>query len=175
MVAVGVEADGGLDGLEEGVFGYAGEYEVAFVEGFGAFGRGSDADGGEGVADGEEEGGFFGEGSGVGDDGVGVHLQGVVVVESEGLVLDYAGVQLEAGCFEAFAGAGVAGVEDRHVVLAGQGVDGREEGEEVAVRVDIFFAVGAEENVFSFFEAEATVDVAGFYLGEVFVEHFGHR
>ena len=56
VVVVGVEGDGEVDGLEEGVGVDAGEDEAAFVEGFGAFGGGADAHGWEGVADGCEVG-----------------------------------------------------------------------------------------------------------------------
>jgi len=98
---VGVHGYGGVDCLEEAVFVYAGDEEAGFVHGFGAFCAGSDADGWEGVALGGEEAGFFREGAGVGDDGVGVHLETVVVMEAEGLVLDDASVELEAGFLEA--------------------------------------------------------------------------
>lgn len=51
VVVVGVECDGEVDGLEQGLGVYAGEDEAAFVEGFGSLGGCADADGGEGVAD----------------------------------------------------------------------------------------------------------------------------
>ena len=56
VVVVGVEGDGEVDGLEEGLGVDAGEDEAAFVEGFGALGGCADAHGGEGVADGGEVG-----------------------------------------------------------------------------------------------------------------------
>ena len=171
---VAVHGDGGVDGLEEALFVDSGEDEPGVVEAFGALGGGADADGGEGMAHGGEEARLFGEGAGVGNHCGGVHLQAVVVVEAEGFVADHARVELKTALFEAFAAAGVAAVEDRHIVLPRYGVDGVEQAQEVAFRVDVLLAVCAQQDVFAFFEAEAGVDVAGLDVGEVGVEHFGH-
>lgn len=65
-------------------------------------------------------------------------------------------------------------VEDGHVVLLRHLVDSSEEGEEVLLRVDIFLAMGGQENVLAFLQAEALVDVAGLDIGEVVVENFCH-
>lgn len=65
-------------------------------------------------------------------------------------------------------------VEDGHVVLLRHLVDSSEEGEEVLLRVDIFLAMGGQENVLAFLQAEALVDIAGLDLGEVVVEDFCH-
>lgn len=65
-------------------------------------------------------------------------------------------------------------VEDGHVVLLRHLVDSSEEGEEVLLRVDIFLAMGGQENVLAFLQAEALVDIAGLDLGEVVVEDFRH-
>ena len=63
-------------------------------------------------------------------------------------------------------------VEDGHVVLFRHLVDSSEEGEEVLLRVDIFLAMGGQENILAFLQAEALVDVAGLDIGEVVVEDF---
>lgn len=65
-------------------------------------------------------------------------------------------------------------VEDGHVVLLRHLVDSSEEGEEVLLRVDIFLAMGGQENILAFLQAEALVDVAGLDIGEVVVEDFRH-
>lgn len=65
-------------------------------------------------------------------------------------------------------------VEDGHVVLLRHLVDSSEEGEEVLLRVDIFLAMGRQENILAFLQAETLVDVAGFDLSEVVVEDFRH-
>ncbi len=94
------------------------------------------------MADRGEERGFLGESAGVGDDGGGVHLQAVVVVESQRFVLNNSRIEFEAGLLEALARAGVATVEDGHVVALGYGVDGVEQAQEVLLGVDVFLAVG---------------------------------
>ena len=174
VVGRGVEAHGGVDGLEEALLVDAGEDEARFVEAFGALGAGADAHGGEGMAHRCEEARLFRQGAAVGDHGGGVHLKAVVVVEAEGLVADHARVELEAAGLKAFARAGMAAVKDRHVVFRRQGVDGGEEAAEVFLGVDVLLAVRREEDVLAFLEAEAYVDVAGLDVGEIAVENFGH-
>lgn len=68
----------------------------------------------------------------------------------------------------------MATVEDGHVVLLCHLVDSSEEGEEVLLRVDIFLAMGRQEYILAFLQAEALVDVAGLDIGEVVVEDLRH-
>ena len=96
MLTVTAELDGSVNGLEQGFLVDTSNDEVALVDGLGTLGRGTDADGGEGVADTGEERGFLGKSSTIADDGKGVHLEAVVVVETEGLMLNDARVELEA-------------------------------------------------------------------------------
>lgn len=65
-------------------------------------------------------------------------------------------------------------VEDGHVVLLRHLVDSSKEGEEVFLRVNVFLAVGGQENVLAFFQAETLVNIAGLDIGEVVVEDFRH-
>ena len=175
VVVVAVHGNGCLYGLEERFLIDTGEYESGVVEALGALGGGADTDGREGMPHGGEERGFFGECAAVGNDGGGVHLEAVIVVKAEGLVLNHARIELEAALFEAFAAARVAAVENRHVVARCDGVDGIEEREKVFFGVDVLFAVGRKENVFSFFKAEARMYVACLDVGEILMQHFGHR
>ena len=147
VVAICVHLHGCVNGLKEALLVDAADEEAAFVEGFGPFGAGADADCGEGVADGGKEAALFGQSAAVGDYCEGVHLEAVVVVEAEGFVLDDARVEFESACFEPLAAAGVAAVEDGHIVFLRHCVDGTEEAEEVALGVDVFFAVGGEEYI----------------------------
>ena len=174
VVAVGVHRDGGIDSLQEGLFVDAGDEEAGLIKRFGAFRAGADADCRERVADACEEGAFFGERAAVAHDGECVHLQAVVIVESERFVLNHALVELEARGSKAVTAARVATVQNRHVVLFGHLVDGGKEAREVLFGVDVFFAVGAEQNVLALFEAEAGVNVARFDLRKVLVQNFGH-
>ena len=168
------EAHGHFHALQQALGIDAAQDEAAFVQGFGALGAGADAHGRERVTDAGEEAALLGQGAGVGDHAVGVHLQAVVVVKAQGLVLDDALVQLEAAGLQALAAAGVAAVEDGHVVLLGHLVDGGEQAQEVLLGVNILLAVGAEKDVLALLQAQALVDVAGLYLLEVAVQDLGH-
>ena len=126
------------------------------------------------MADTREEGTFFGERAAVAYDGEGVHLQAVVIVEAERFVLNHALVELEAACGKAVAAARVATVQNRHVVLFGHLVDGGKETVEVLLGVDVFFAVGAQQNVLALGEAKTRVDVACLDRSQIFVQNFGH-
>ena len=95
--AVADEGDGDIDALEKADGVDAAEHEAALVQGLGALGRCTDADGREGMADAREEGGLLGQGAAIAHHRKRVHLQAVVIMEAEGLVLDDARVELEAG------------------------------------------------------------------------------
>ena len=153
VVAVSVHRDGGINSLQERLFVDSGDKEARLVECFGAFRAGTDADCRERMADACEEGAFFGERAAVAYDGECVHLQTVVVVESEGFVLNHAFVELETACSQTVTAARVAAVEYRHVVLFSHLVDGGKKAREVLFGVDVFFAVGAEQDVLAFLEA----------------------
>ena len=144
---LGVELDGGMDGLQQPLLGDAGEREAGLVQGLGALGGGADAHRRERAADAREEAGLLGQRAGVGHHREGVHLQAVVVVEAHGLVHAHARVELKAGGLQALAGARVAGVQDRHVVLLRERVDGGEQAREVGLGVDVLLAVGGEQHV----------------------------
>ena len=168
------EANGYVYALQQALSIYAAEHEAAFVQSLGALGAGADAHGREGLANAGEETALLGQGAAVAHHGKGVHLQAVVVVEAQGLVLDDALIELEAAGLQAFAAAGVAGVQDGHVVLLGHLVDGIEQAQEVLLGVNVLLAVGAQQDVPTLLQAQALVDVAGLYLLEVVVQHFGH-
>ena len=169
-----VELDGGVDGLQQAALADAGEREARLVQRLGALGGGADAHRGERAADAREEAGLLGQGAGVGHHGEGVHLQAVVVVEAHGLVHAHARVQLEAGGLQALAGARVAGVQDRHVVLLGQRVDRGEQAREVRLGVDVLLAVGGEQHVALRLKAELGQDVRGLDLVQVGAQDLRH-
>lgn len=78
---------------------------------------------------------------------------------------DDAFVQLKSALFQAVAGTRVAAVQNRHVVLFRERVDGVEQAREIFFRINVFFAMGAEEHVATFFQAETRVNVACFDVG----------
>ncbi len=169
------EGNGDVDALEEPGGIDSAEDEAAFVQGFGAFGASPNADGREGMADARKERTLLGQGAGVRYHRKGVHLQTVIVVESKRLVLNDARIELESGCLETLPRAGMAAIQNRHIVLRRHLVDGIEQAQEVLLRVDVLLAVGTQEDVLSLFESEAGVDVAGLYLCEVVMQHLRHR
>lgn len=57
-------------------------------------------------------------------------------------MLDDSFIKFESACCKAVTAAGVAAVEDRHVVLLCHFVDGIEKREEILLCVDILLAVG---------------------------------
>ena len=175
VLAVAAKFHGRIHRLQQGFPVDAGDDEVALVQRLRTLSGGADADGRERMADGGEEAALLGQRAAIGHHCKGIHLQAVVVVKSEGLVLDDARIQLEAGGFQALAAAGVAAVEDGHVVLFCHTVDGVEEREEVLLRVDVFLAVGAQKDILALLQAEPFVDVTCLDLGQVLVQHLGHR
>ena len=161
-------------GVQQLIGGDARQDEVAGFQGLGALGGGADAHGGDGVADGQIEAALLRQGAGIGDDGQGVHLELVVVVKAQGLVDPDSGIQPEAGLFQALLASGVAGIEDGHIVLFRQGVDGGEEADEVLLRVDVLLPVGGEQDVFVGLQAQAVQHVATLDLVQVHSQHLGH-
>ena len=83
-------------------------------------------------------------------------------------------VQLEARRLQALAGARVAGVQDRHVVLLGQGVDGGEQAREVRLGVDVLLAVGGQQHVAPGLKAELGEDIRGLDLAQVRAKDLRH-
>lgn len=68
----------------------------------------------------------------------------------------------------------MAGVQDRHVVFLGQGVDRGEQTREVRLGVDILLAVGGEQHVALGLQAELGEDVGGLDLLQVGTQHLCH-
>ena len=74
MISVTTKLNGGVNGLEQGLFVNAGDDEVAFVYGLGTFRAGADADCREGMAYTGEETALFRESAAVAHNGEGIHL-----------------------------------------------------------------------------------------------------
>lgn len=163
-----------MDGLQQALLGDAGQGEAGLVQRLGALGGGADAHRRERAPDRGEEARLLGQGAGVGDHGEGVHLQAVVVMEAHGLVHAHARVELEARGLQALARARVAGVQDRHVVSLGQGVDRGEQAREVRLGVDVLLAVGGQQHVALGLQAELGEDVGGLDLVKVRVQDLCH-
>lgn len=127
------------------------------------------------MADAREEAALLRQSAAVADHSEGVHLEAVVVVESERLMLDDTWIELKAAGCQSVAAARVAAVEYRHVIFLGQFVDGIEKAEEVLFRVDVLLAVGGQKNILFLLQPQPLMNIRGLDLGEVVVQHLGHR
>lgn len=163
-----------VNGLEKSFGVDAGENEARLVEGFGTFGRSADANCRERMSYAGEERTLLGKGARIGNDCESVHLKAIVVVESQRLLNLYARIKLESGSFKTMTAAGMAAVENRHVILLGHCVDRIEKAEEVLLRVDVLLAVSTQQDVVPLFESESLMYIGCLDLGEVLVEHLGH-
>lgn len=148
--------------------------EAALVQGLRALGGGADANRRKGVAHTGEEAALLRQGAGIRDHSESVHLQAVVVVETQGLVLDYPAIQRETALLQPLFAAGMAAVQNGHIVFLRHLVDGCEEAHEILFRVDVLLPVGGEQNVLALFQSQACVDVAGLDFLQVLVEHLCH-
>ena len=83
-------------------------------------------------------------------------------------------VQLEAHGLQPLAAAGMAGIEDGHVVFFRQRVDGSEQGHEVFLGVDVLLPVGAEQHVLVGLQTQALQHVGGLDLLQIGAQHLGH-
>ena len=163
-----------INGLQQLLRVDAGEDKAALVQRLRPLGRGADAHCRKRLADRQVETRLLRQRAAVGHDAEGVHLQAVVIVEAQGLVGNDAPVQLKAALLQALAASGVAGVQHRQVILRRHGVDRREERPEILLRVDIFLPVGGEQDVFSFFQPQPGVNIAGLDLRQILVQHLRH-
>ena len=68
----------------------------------------------------------------------------------------------------------MAAVQHRHVVFLRHGVDGIEEGEEVALGVDVLLPVGGQQDVFTLLQSQPLMDVRRLYLLQIIVQYLRH-
>ena len=69
----------------------------------------------------------------------------------------------------------MAAVQHRHVVFLRHGVDGGEQAQEVALRVDVLLPVGREQDVPALLQAEPLMHIRGLYLRYVPPQYLCHR
>lgn len=112
--------------------------------------------------------------AGIGHHRKGIPLQTVIVVKTQRFVLNHALVQLKTRLLQALFAPGMAAVQYRHVVLLRHFIDGSKQAGKVLLCVYVFFPMGRKQNVFALFQAQTRMDVAGFNLCKVLVEHLSH-
>lgn len=84
-------------------------------------------------------------------------------MESQRFMPNHASVQLEAALLQALAAAGMAGVEDGHIVLFRHPIDCGKQRNEVFLRVDIFLSVRRKQDVLASFQAKASTNIRWIY------------
>lgn len=142
MLSVTAQLHGGVNGLQQRFFVYAGYDKITLVYGFGALSAGADANGWERMPHAGEKRRLLGQRATVAHHGKCVHLQAIVVVKTERFVLNHTSVELKPTGCKAVARARVATVKYRHIILLCHAVNGIEQREEVLLGVDVLLAVG---------------------------------
>ena len=69
----------------------------------------------------------------------------------------------------------MAGVENGHIVLFRQRIDGGEQAQEVLFRVDVLLPVGGQQDVLVLFQPQTLQHVAFLDLLQIHVQDFRHR
>ena len=166
--------DSHFGGVEQLPGGNARQDEVTGLQRLGALGGGADAHSGNGMTDGQIEAALLGQRTGVGDNRKCVHLQFVVIVEAQRLIDPDTRIQFEAALFQTVLASGMAGVQDGHIILFCQRIDGSEQTQEVLFRVDVLLTVGGQQNVLVLFQPQTLQHVAFLNLFQIHVQHFRH-
>ena len=126
------------------------------------------------MTNGQVETRLLGQRAGIRDDCQSVHLQLVVVVKAQRLIDPDTRVQLETALFQTMLASGMAGVQDGHIVLFCQCVDGGEQAHEVLFRVDVFLSVGRQQNILVLFQPQPFQHVAFLNLVQIHVQNLRH-
>ena len=90
-------------------------------------------------------------------------------MEAQRLMLDHTLVQLETTLFQTLSAAGMAGVQNRHIVLFCHFIDCSEQRIEVFLGVDIFFPMGRKQNIFTLFQSQTSMNVGCFDFVQILV------
>ena len=69
----------------------------------------------------------------------------------------------------------MARVQDRHIVFLCHLIDGVEKRQEILLGVDVLLAMGRQQNVFTFLQAQPFMNVGCLNLRQVVMQHLCHR
>ena len=101
-------------------------------------------------------------------------MQLVIVVEAQRLVDPDARVQLEATLLQTMLAAGMAGVQDGHIVFFCQRIDGGKQAQEVLFGVDVLLTVGGQQNVLVLLQSQTLQHIAFLDFLQIHVQHLCH-
>ena len=164
-----------MHSLQKAALGNASKREACLVQRFGTLGGGTNAHRWKWAPNTREKARLLGQSAGIANHRISVHLQAVIVVEAHRLMHANPRVQLEARGLQTLARTRVAAVQDWHVVLLSQGVDGGEQAREVCLSVDILLAMRREQHVALRFQTKLGKNVRCFNFVEISTKHLGHR
>ena len=68
----------------------------------------------------------------------------------------------------------MAGVQDRHIILFCQRIDGGEQAQEVLFGVDVLLTVGGQQNILVLFQSQTLQHIAFLDLLQIHVQDFRH-
>ena len=95
-------------------------------------------------------------------------------MEAQRLVLDDTLVQLEATLLQTLPAAGMAGIQDGHIILLCHLVNCGEQRSKVFLRVDVLLTVSRKQNILAFFQTQTSVDIGCLDLGKILMQNLGH-
>ena len=84
-------------------------------------------------------------------------------METKRLMLDHAGIKLEARCLQALPGTRMTGIQDRDIILFSHLVDCCEEAGEVLLSVNVLFTMSRKKDVLAFLQTESGMNVGSLY------------
>ena len=142
-----------------------GKDEIPLIQCFRALSTGTNTHRRERVPYAGEEATLLRQRSTIGYHTEGIHLQAVVVMEAQRLMLDHTLVQLETTLFQTLSAAGMAGVQNRHIVLFCHFIDCSEQRIKVFLGVNILLTMGRKQNIFTLFQSQTGVDIGCLDLG----------
>ena len=89
-------------------------------------------------------------------------------------MLDDTLVQLKAGSGQTVSRAGMAGIENRHIVLFRHLINRREERQEILLRVNVFLPMGGKQDIFLRFQSQLIQNIRLLDLRQILVQHLCH-
>ena len=131
-----------MNSLQKALFVNTRQHEAGLIQSLRPLGGGADTHRREGLTDAGEEATFLRQRAAVRYHSEGIHLQAVIVMETQGFLADHPLVKRKAGSLQPIAAAGMAGIEDGHIIFFRHGIDGGKQRSKILFGVDILLPMG---------------------------------
>ena len=174
MAALLMQRNRGIHRLQKALFIDACQHKAALIQSLGTFRRSADTNCRERMSHRGEEAGLLRQSSGVADHRKGIHLQAVIIMEAQRFMADDPGVKPETALLQPFSGAGMAGIQNRHIILPCQSVNRCEQRGKILCRVDILFPMGRQKDVSSLFQSQPAMDIGSANCLQILMQHLCH-